>query len=152
MSSTVDIASSFIRGAPPGELSNVVEDIKTLTSDDDPSLISKLKPAFQKYNEEQLTTTKLPGSSQPVCVPTPRRWEGRLTGLQVLVSQYNKLPDGRYYDTETNTSFEFNHITQVSQTYSEDLISTNSPGSAESILLPILHSRFTPHHTDNLPP
>ena len=114
MSSTVNIASSFIRGAPPGELSNVVEDIKTLTSDDDPLLISKLKLAFQKYNEEQLTTTKLPGSSQPVCVPTPRRWKGRLTGLQVLVSQYNKLPDGRYYDTETNTSFEFDHITQVS--------------------------------------
>lgn len=66
MPSTVDIASSFIEGAPPGELSDVVNDVKALTSDDDPALISKLKPAFQRYNEEQLTAVKLPGSSQPV--------------------------------------------------------------------------------------
>lgn len=66
MSSTVDIASSFIDGAPPGELSDVVNDVKALTSDNDPALISKLKPAFKKYHEEQLTAIKLPGSSQPV--------------------------------------------------------------------------------------
>ena len=66
MSSTVAIASSFINGAPPGELSDVVNDVKTLTSDNDPTLISKLKPAFKKYHEEQLTAIKLPGSSQPV--------------------------------------------------------------------------------------
>lgn len=66
MSSTADIASSFIEGAPPGELSDVVNDVKALTSDNDPALIPKLKPAFQKYNEEQLTAVKLPGSSQPV--------------------------------------------------------------------------------------
>ena len=66
MSSTADIASSFIEGAPPGELSDVVNDVKALTSDNEPALISKLKPAFQKYNEEQLTAVKLPGSSQPV--------------------------------------------------------------------------------------
>lgn len=66
MSSTASIASSFIEGAPPGELSDVVNDVKTLTSDNDPALISKLKPAFKKYHEEQLTAIKLPGSSQPV--------------------------------------------------------------------------------------
>jgi hypothetical protein len=66
MSSTVDIASSFIEGTPPGELSDVVNDVKALTSDKDPALVSKLKPAFERYNEEQLTAVKLPGSSQPV--------------------------------------------------------------------------------------
>ena len=33
---------------------------------------------------------------------------------QVLISRYNRLPDGRYFDTESETSFEFDHITQVS--------------------------------------
>jgi hypothetical protein len=66
MSSTVDIASSFIEGTPPGELSDVVNDVKTLTSDKDPALVSKLKPAFERYNEEQLTAVKLPGSIRPV--------------------------------------------------------------------------------------
>ena len=40
-------------------------DIKALTSDD-PSLLQKAQPAFQNYNEEQLTWVKLPGGSQNV--------------------------------------------------------------------------------------
>jgi capping protein (actin filament) muscle Z-line, alpha len=66
MASAVDICSSFIEGAPPGELNEVVNDIKTLTADVDPAIIQKLEPAFQKYNEEQLLSVKLPGSSQNV--------------------------------------------------------------------------------------
>ena len=66
MSSASAICSSFVEAAPPGELGEVVNDIKALTSDDDPTLVEKLKPAFQKYNEEQLLAVKLPGSSQHV--------------------------------------------------------------------------------------
>jgi len=66
MGSTVDITSSFIEAAPPGELLDVVKDIKSLTSDDDPSLIAKLKSAFEKYNEEQMVAVKLPGASDYV--------------------------------------------------------------------------------------
>ncbi len=78
MSSTVDITSSFIQGAPPSELADVVKDIKALTSDDDPSLIAKLKPAFQKYNEEQLVAVKLPGANDYVCPPPPPSSPSRL--------------------------------------------------------------------------
>ena len=66
MTSTDDICSSFILGAPPGELSEVVNDIKALKGEDEPDLVSRLKPAFQKYNEGQLFCAKLPGASQPV--------------------------------------------------------------------------------------
>lgn len=69
-------------------------DIKTLTSSD-PNLVKELGPAFQKYNEEQFTTVKLPGSSEPV-----------------LVSSHNSLGDGRYYDVESSSSFAFDHATQ----------------------------------------
>lgn len=65
MSKSTEIASAFVGGAPPGELSDVVNDIQALTADD-PSLHATLGPAFQKYNEEQLATTKLPGSSEAV--------------------------------------------------------------------------------------
>jgi hypothetical protein len=37
--------------------------VKTITGDDS---LSGLDGAFQKYNEEQLTTIKLPGASQTV--------------------------------------------------------------------------------------
>ncbi|KAM3472673.1 hypothetical protein MY8738_008740 [Beauveria namnaoensis] len=89
-----ETVASFIEGAPPGELADVVADIKTLTASS-PNLLSQLGPAFQKYNEEQLITVKLPGSSQ-----------------SVLVSEHNRLGDGRYYDVESSSSFEFDHTTQ----------------------------------------
>ncbi|KAM3440973.1 hypothetical protein NHJ13734_003037 [Beauveria thailandica] len=92
--SQLETVASFIEGAPPGELADVVADIKTLTASS-PNLLSQLGPAFQKYNEEQLITVKLPGSSQ-----------------SVLVSEHNRLGDGRYYDVESSSSFEFDHTTQ----------------------------------------
>ncbi|KKY24401.1 putative f-actin-capping protein subunit alpha [Phaeomoniella chlamydospora] len=106
MSSTAEIASAFIKGAPPGELGDVVADLKTLTSDSNLALIQSLKPAFQSYNEDQLTTIKLPGSSQ-----------------SVLISKYNRLGDGKYFDVESNSSWDFDHITQKAsnvQSYTDD--------------------------------
>lgn len=69
-------------------------DIKALTISE-PSLVKDLGPAFQKYNEEQFTTVKLPGSSE-----------------LVIVSSHNSLGDGRYYDVESSSSFELDHTTQ----------------------------------------
>ena len=43
----------------------VTIDIKALTIES-PTLVSQLGPAFEKYNEEQFATVKLPGSSQYV--------------------------------------------------------------------------------------
>lgn len=39
--------------------------MKALTSDED-DIIPSLAPAFERYNETQLTTVKLPGASQEV--------------------------------------------------------------------------------------
>ncbi|KAK3384466.1 F-actin-capping protein subunit alpha [Lasiosphaeria ovina] len=94
MSSNKAIVSSFVEGAPPGELADVVADIKALTIST-PSLLSELGPAFQKYNEEQLATVKLPGGSQPV-----------------IVSSHSSLGGGRYFDVESSSSFAFDHATQ----------------------------------------
>lgn len=69
-------------------------DIKALTISS-PNLVNELGPAFQKYNEEQFTTVKLPGSSQPV-----------------IISSHSALEDGRYYDVESSTAFSFDHATQ----------------------------------------
>jgi capping protein (actin filament) muscle Z-line, alpha len=103
--SQIETISSFVEGAPPGEVSQPLRlsvsfipvtdtstkladvvagylhsakemfragltartctDIKALTISG-PSVVSKLGPAFEKYNEEQFATVKLPGGSQPV--------------------------------------------------------------------------------------
>ncbi|KAH7397809.1 putative F-actin-capping protein [Cadophora sp. MPI-SDFR-AT-0126] len=71
-----------------------VANIKALTIET-PTLVSQLGPAFEKYNEEQFATVKLPGSSQ-----------------HVIISSHNSLGDGRYYDVESSSSFAFDHSTQ----------------------------------------
>ncbi|GAM89960.1 hypothetical protein ANO11243_080000 [Dothideomycetidae sp. 11243] len=95
MPSKAETISSFIQSAPPGQLQNVLDDIKALTSDE-PQLTQNLTPAFKKYNEEQYTTTKLPGSSE-----------------LVIVSAHNSLGSDRYFDTASNTSFSFDHASQT---------------------------------------
>jgi capping protein alpha len=89
----------------------VTKAIKSIVESGD--VEAKLAPAFQQYNEEQFTTTKLPGGA-----------------TEVLVSQYNSLGDGRYYDVETQSSFDFDHATGkanavqsfVLETQHEDLV------------------------------
>jgi len=94
MSSQLETVSAFVEDAPPGELADVIADIKALTLSS-PNIVSKLGPAFEKYNEEQFVTTKLPGSSQ-----------------QVIISYHSSLGDGRYYDVESSSSFAFDHTKQ----------------------------------------
>ncbi|KAH8170372.1 f-actin capping protein alpha subunit domain-containing protein [Sarocladium implicatum] len=91
--SQIDTVSSFVEGAPPGELADVVADIKNLTGSS--SIVDELAPAFEKYNEEQFATVKLPGSSE-----------------LVIISSHNSLGGGRYYDVESSSSFDFDHTTQ----------------------------------------
>ncbi|GAB7349277.1 hypothetical protein MBLNU459_g8423t1 [Dothideomycetes sp. NU459] len=133
MSSKTATVASFVEAAPPGELSNVVSDIKALTSDD-PQLLASLSPAFKQYNEQQFTTVKLPGSSQPVRAESPdgedaQYWIKKLSSrdTQVIISEFNSLGDGRYFDTASQSSFAFDHATQkASAVQSHVLESQNS--------------------------
>jgi F-actin capping protein alpha subunit len=70
-------------------------DIKALTLST-PSLVNELGLAFEKYNEEQLVTAKLPGGTQ-----------------QIIISSHSSLGGGRYFDVESSSSFAFDHATQV---------------------------------------
>lgn len=91
----------------------VIIDIKALTVDS-PNLISQLGSAFEKYNEEQFTTVKLPGSSQLVSLRSSMWMESRKLMLsKVIVSSHNSLRNGRYFDVESSSSFTFDHATQV---------------------------------------
>jgi capping protein (actin filament) muscle Z-line, alpha len=76
-----------------------------------------LDNAFKKYNEEQLTTVKLPGGSRTVsgtCLDSkPSHWNASYScALQVLISEYNSLEEDRYYDVDASSSFSFDHKAQ----------------------------------------
>jgi hypothetical protein len=89
-------------------------DIKALTIES-PALVSQLGPAFEKYNEEQFATVKLPGSSQFVCLDFADFGKNLADAIfKVIVSSHNSLGNGRYFDVESSSSFTFDHTTQAS--------------------------------------
>jgi len=115
-SSQLVTVSAFVEGAPPGELADVIADIKALTVSS-PNLISQLGPAFKKYNEEQFASVKLPGRSQ-----------------NVIVSSHNSLGDGRYYDVESSSSFAFDHKTQKASAVQSHILESSQSDLVKSIL------------------
>ncbi|KAH8816140.1 F-actin-capping protein-like protein subunit alpha-2 [Xylogone sp. PMI_703] len=116
MATQLETVSAFVEGAPPGELADVIADIKALTIET-PEIVSQLGPAFEKYNEEQFATVKLPGGSQ-----------------YVIVSSYNSLGDGRYYDVESSSSFEFDHATQKASAAQSYVLESGHSDLVTSIL------------------
>lgn len=123
----IAILSEFLEGAPPGELADVVADLKSISSND-AGIISKLEPAFQRYNEEQFATVKLPGGSQ-----------------KVIISAHSSLGDGRYYDVESSSSFAFDHKTQKAsavQSYALESKQSDLVKSALKSLGPYVSEHF----------
>ncbi|KAF2092263.1 F-actin-capping protein subunit alpha [Saccharata proteae CBS 121410] len=116
MVSNNEALASFVESAPPGELSNVTSAIKSILGDD-ASTVQSLGPAYKKYNEEQFTTVKLPGGSQPV-----------------IVSPYNSLGDGRYFDVESQSSFEFDHATQKASAVQQYVLESPHADLVKSLL------------------
>ncbi|KAI0477467.1 subunits of heterodimeric actin filament capping protein Capz [Xylariaceae sp. FL0804] len=129
MSSSIATVEAFVEGAPPGELADVVNDIKALTINE-PDLVSKLTPAFEKYNEEQFVTVKLPGSSQ-----------------QVIISSHNSLGDGRYFDVESSSSFAFDHTTQKASAVQSHVLEGSQADLAKSALKSL--STYVKEHYQN---
>jgi len=127
-SQTVEIASEFILDAPPGELQDVLADVKALVSEDSP-ILDGLAPAIEKYNKEQLLAVKLPGGSG-----------------KAVISEYNSLGDGRFFDVGSQSSFAFDHATQkASDVRSYSLESQNSH------LIQSLLQAVGPHVSEHYP-
>ncbi|KAJ5175803.1 F-actin-capping protein subunit alpha [Penicillium canariense] len=124
MASTIELASSFIEGAPPGELADVVADVQALMSDGT-DILPSLAPAFERYNESQLATVKLPGSSQ-----------------EVIVSEFNKVEGNRYFDSESQTSFEIDHTTQTASNVQSSPLESQNTALIQSLLKSLgVHAR-----------
>ncbi|OQE75031.1 hypothetical protein PENNAL_c0074G03877 [Penicillium nalgiovense] len=89
MASTVELASSFIEGAPPGELADVVA----------------------AHNGEIAGIKSGGGYARSRVVYVCG--EADTFAGKVIVSGFNELEDNRYFDPESQTSFEVDHTTQT---------------------------------------
>lgn len=89
----VKIAGNFLYHAPPGEFKEVFLDLRGLLSDDR-VLKKALSSVNSRYNQDQYIQCELEGSGAEPC----------------LITEFNELADGRYYDPRTKQSFKFDHL------------------------------------------
>lgn len=96
-----DMVSSFLLNAPPGELPEVLEDVKEIVRDD--RLIEEqVAKVLPRYTKLQLTPIRLDALES-----------------SVILSEYNDIGNGRFVDPKTRKSFHYDHLTGIASDYND---------------------------------
>lgn len=90
--------------------------MKTLVGDET-SVVRELIPAIKRYNKEQLIAVKLPGGSQ-----------------KVIVSEYNEIPNDRFFDVEARCSFAFDYINQKASDVQSYVLESRQADLVQSLI------------------
>ncbi|PAV17001.1 F-actin capping alpha subunit [Pyrrhoderma noxium] len=92
----IQAASRFLLQSPPGEINDVLNDVRDIIADDE-ALQAGILPSLQEYNLEQFITVDLPGCEH-----------------QVIVSEAGRInstgEDSRFLDPRSKTTFIFDHL------------------------------------------
>jgi len=90
----VNIANNFILASPPGEILEVVTDVRGLLPDE--SILNETAPStFREWNTEQFLEVTPPGSSH-----------------QVLITKFGEISESEYLDPKGGQVVSFDHIKQ----------------------------------------
>ncbi|KAI1794825.1 F-actin-capping protein subunit alpha [Ganoderma leucocontextum] len=99
----IEAASKFLLQSPPGEINDVLNDVRNIISDDD-SLQAGVLPALREYNTNQFTTAEVPGHQHQSIVSEAAKVLGSGEVEDEEASQ------DRYWDPRSRTSFRFDHL------------------------------------------
>lgn len=90
----IQICNGFLLASPPGELMEVVTDVRGLLQND--AILNDTAPAtFREYNTEQMVQVKSPNGAH-----------------QVLITKYGEIGNSDYLDPKGGSILHFDHIRQ----------------------------------------
>ncbi|EIM81662.1 F-actin capping protein alpha subunit [Stereum hirsutum FP-91666 SS1] len=90
----IEAVSRFLLQSPPGEINDVLNDVRNIISDDE-SLQGGVYPALQEYNLAQFIVADVPGVNHQSIVSTAAKVEGE---------------ENRFLDPRSKTTFVFDHV------------------------------------------
>lgn len=93
----IKIAANFLFHSPPGEFKEVFLDLRGLLNDDR-ILKKSLNSTNAIYNQDQFVQCDVGESTKDKTSPP------------CLITEFNDLQNGRYYDPRTKQSFKFDHL------------------------------------------
>ncbi|KAI0693957.1 F-actin capping protein alpha subunit [Cytidiella melzeri] len=99
----IQAASKFLLQSPPGEINDVLNDVRTIISDDE-SLQAGVLPALCQYNLAQFIVAKVPGRQHQCIVSEAAR-------VPRAIADEEGDGEDRFWDPRSRTSFKFDHLT-----------------------------------------
>lgn len=97
----VQAAAKFLLQSPPGEINDVLNDVRNIISDDE-SLQEGVRPALIEYNLAQFMTADVPGCEHLSIISEAAR---------LGASEGEEAEEDRFLDPRSKTSFKFDHLT-----------------------------------------
>ncbi|KAL4080994.1 F-actin-capping protein subunit alpha [Scleroderma citrinum] len=94
----IQAASTFVLQSPPGEINDVLNDVRAIVNDDG-ILEQGIIPALREYNLAQFITVDVPDASHQTIVSDLAR-----------ISSDDQEEEERYLDPRSKTSFKFDHL------------------------------------------
>ncbi|TDL17849.1 F-actin capping protein, alpha subunit [Rickenella mellea] len=125
-------ASNFLLQSPPGEINDVLNDVRDIIQNDD-ALQSGILPALKEYNLAQFTTVDVPGCDHQVIVSEA----GRIKSLDG--------GEDRFFDPRSKSTFVFDHLRLEAsdpQPHEVDMDAESYRSSLESSTLAYLAAHF----------
>jgi len=100
LSDRIQAVSKFLLESPPGEINDVLNDVRNIIADDD-SLQQGIAPALREYNLAQFVTVDVPGTSHQSIISKI---------ALVSNSSDDENTSERFLDPRSNTTFTFDHL------------------------------------------
>ncbi|KAI0916785.1 hypothetical protein AcW1_007855 [Taiwanofungus camphoratus] len=99
----IQAASRFLLQSPPGEINDILNDVRNIISDDD-SLQEGVLPALREYNLAQFMTADVPGHQHQSIVSDAAKT------IKLKGEGEEGEESDRFWDPRSRTSFRFDHL------------------------------------------